>query len=93
VEEKTMSSNNSKSTTVKAARPPVLQSARNATAWRGLQATRGLPVQTRASARTANERVPADRLGSAVTLVLSLALVIGGSLMVAQIWANLAMIR
>jgi len=37
--------------------------------------------------------VPADRLGMAVTLLLSLALVAGGSLMVAQIWANLAMIR
>ncbi|MGZ3620935.1 MAG: hypothetical protein ACXVAA_10565 [Candidatus Binataceae bacterium] len=93
MEEKTMLSNNTKSTIVKAARPAVLQSERNATAGRGLQASRGLPVETRASAQTANQRVPADRLGSAITLVLSLALVIGGSLMVAQIWANLAMIR
>ena len=88
-----MLGNNTKSTPVKAARPAMLQSARNATAGRGLQAGRGLPVEPRASAQTANRGLPADRLGSAVTLVLSLALVIGGSLMVAQIWANLAMIR
>ena len=88
-----MLGNNTKSTTVQAARPAMLQSERNATAGRGLQATRGLPLETRASARTASHGVPAERLGSAVTLVLSLALAIGGSLMVAQIWANLAMIR
>jgi len=88
-----MLGNNTKSTTVKAARPAVLQRERNATAGRGLQASRGLSLETRASAQTPNHGVPAERLGSAVTLVLSLALAIGGSLMVAQIWENLAMIR
>lgn len=88
-----MLGNNTKSTTVKAARPAVLQSERNAIAGRGLRANRGLPRETRASAETASHGVPADRLGSAVTVVLSLALTIGGSLMIAQIWANLAMIR
>jgi hypothetical protein len=34
-----------------------------------------------------------DFLGTAVTLLLSLALMAGGSLMIAQIWAHLAMIR
>jgi len=88
-----MLGNNTKSATVKAARPAVLQRERNATAGRGLQASRGLSLETRASAQTPNHGVPAERLGSAVTLVLSLALAIGGSLMVAQIWENLAMIR
>jgi len=88
-----MLGNNTKSTTVKAARPAVLTRERNATAGRGLQASRGLSLETRASAQTPNHGVPAERLGSAVTLVLSLALAIGGSLMVAQIWENLAMIR
>jgi len=88
-----MLGNNTKSTNVKAARSAVPRRERNATAGRGLQASRGLPLETRASAQTANHGMPAERLGSAVTLVVSLALVIGGSLMVAQIWANLAMIR
>jgi hypothetical protein len=37
--------------------------------------------------------VAADRIGTAVALLLSLALMAGGSLMVAQIWTHLAMIR
>jgi hypothetical protein len=89
---KSMLNNSIKSTNVKAGRP-VLQSAREATAGRGLQASRGLPADARSASQAAVPSVPADRLGMAVTLLLSLALVAGGSLMVAQIWANLAMIR
>jgi len=87
-----MLNNSIKSTTVKAGRPAP-QSARSATAGRGLQANRGVPVETRASSLAATPSTHADRLGTAVTLLLSLALVAGGSLMVGQIWANLAMIR
>jgi hypothetical protein len=93
VEEKTMLNDSTKSTNVKAGRPAVFQTAREATAGRGLQASRGLPADARAASQAAAPSVPADRLGMAVTLLLSLALVAGGSLMVAQIWANLAMIR
>jgi hypothetical protein len=89
---KSMLNNSIKSTNVKAGRP-VLQSAREATAGRGPQASRGLPADARSASQAAVPSVPADRLGMAVTLLLSLALVAGGSLMVAQIWANLAMIR
>jgi hypothetical protein len=71
----------------------VLQSVRYATAARGLRASRGLPVGTRVSSPAAAPSMGADRIGAAVTLLLSLALVAGGSFMVAQIWANLAMIR
>ena len=88
-----MFSNSSKSTTVKTGRPAALQTTRNATAGRGLQASRGLPIGTRASSQAAAPSVHVDRIGAAVTLLLSLALMAGGSLMVAQIWANLAMIR
>ena len=72
----------------------LFQSVRNATAGRGLQASRGLCVGAPAYAQATQPSVaPADRIGAAVTLLLSLALMAGGSLMVAQIWANLAMIR
>jgi hypothetical protein len=94
VEEKTMLSDNTKSTTVNAGRPATLQSARNATAARGLQANRGAPAaDIRASSLTAKSSAPADRLGTVVTLLIGIALVAGGSLMVGQIWANLSMIR
>lgn len=88
-----MLSKTTRSTTVNAGRSVTLQSARNATAVRGFQASRSLPAGTRASSQAAASSTPTDRLGSAVTLLLSLALLAGGSLMVAQIWANLAMIR
>jgi hypothetical protein len=88
-----MFSNSTKSTTVKAGRSALLQTTRDATAGQGLQAIRGLPLGTRASSPAAKPSPRADRIGAAVTLLLSLALMAGGSLMVAQIWANLAMIR
>ncbi len=81
------------STPSKAAPRTLLQSVRDATAGRGLQASRGHPIGTRASSQAAEPSLPTDRIGAAVTLLLSLALMAGGSLMVAQIWANLAMIR
>jgi len=93
VEEKTMFSNSTKSTTVKAGQPATFRRVRNAAADRGLAATRGLPADTRAHSQAVQPPVPADRLGTALTLLLSLALVAGGSLVVAQIWANQAMIR
>jgi hypothetical protein len=88
-----MFSNSSKSTTVKTGRPAVLRTTRDATAGQGLQASRGVPIGTRASSPASEPSLPTDRIGAAVTLLLSLALMAGGSLMVAQIWANLAMIR
>ncbi|HVA79542.1 MAG TPA: hypothetical protein VNF29_01300 [Candidatus Binataceae bacterium] len=82
------------STAIKAAPRALFQSVRNAAAGRGLQASRGLTVGAPAYSQAAQPSVPAaDRIGVAVTLLLSLALMAGGSLMVAQIWANLAMIR
>jgi len=87
-----MLNNRIKSASVKAGRPG-LQRAREATAGRGLQASRGLPADARASSQALAPANPGDRLGTAFTLLLSLALVAGGSLMVGQIWANLAMIR
>jgi len=87
-----MLNNSIKSTTVKAGRPAP-QSARSATAGRGLQVSRGFPADARAASQALAPSKPADRLGTAFTLLLSLALVAGGSLMVGQIWANLAMIR
>jgi len=88
-----MFSNSDKSTTVKAGRPAVLQTTRDATAPRGLNASRGLPIDARAYSRAAQPSVSADRIGTAVTFVLGLALVAAGSLMAAQIWTHLAMIR
>jgi hypothetical protein len=82
-----------KSTTIKSGRPAALQTTRNATAGRGLQASRGVPVGMQVSSPAAERSLPTDRLGVAVTLLLSLALTAGGALMVSQIWANLAMIR
>jgi hypothetical protein len=93
VEEKTMFSNSTKSTTVKTGQPAAFQRVRNAVAGRGLAARRGLPADTRAHSQAVQPPVPADRLGTALTFLLSLALVAGGSLVVAQIWANQAMIR
>ena len=88
-----MFSNSTKSTTVKAGRSALLQTTRNAIAGQGLQASRGVPIGTRASSPASEPSLPTDRIGAAATLLLSLALTAGGSLMVAQIWANLAMIR
>lgn len=88
-----MFSNNTKPTTVKIGSAAAFQRARNATAERGLPASRGLPIDTRARSQAVQPPVPADRFGTALTLLLSLALVAGGSLVVAQIWANQAMIR
>ncbi len=81
-----------KSANVKAGRLE-LQSARESTAGRGLQASRGFPADERASSQALAPSKPADRLGTAFTVLLGLALVAGGSLLVGQIWANLAMIR
>jgi hypothetical protein len=91
--EKIMLSDNTKSTAVKAGRSALFQSGRNATAERGLSASRGLPLDARASSQAPNLSVPADRIGTIVTLFLGIALVAGGALTVAQIWTNLAMIR
>jgi hypothetical protein len=88
-----MLSDNTKSTAAKAGRPALFQSGRNATAERGLPASRGFPIDARASSQAANPSVPTDRLGTAVTLLLGVAFVAGGALMIAQIWTNLAMIR
>jgi hypothetical protein len=87
-----MLNNRIQSGNVKAGRP-ALQSAREATAGRALQASRGFPSDARVSSQALAPSKPADRVGTAFTLLLSLALVAGGSLMVGQIWANLAMIR
>ena len=88
-----MLSNTTKSTAAKAGRPIASQTARNATAERGLQASRGFSAATRAYSQARPPSRSADRLGTAVTVLLSLALVAGASLMFAQIWANLTMIR
>jgi len=88
-----MLTNNTKSTNAASGSPAVPRSARSAIAGRGVRAIRGLPVEPRSAGPAAERAASADRIGSAVTLVLSLALVAGGSLMVAQIWANLGMIR
>jgi hypothetical protein len=87
-----MLNNRIKSATVKAARPGV-KSAREAAAGRGLQASRGFPADARASSQALAPAKPADRLGTAFTLLLSLALVAGGSVMIGRIWVNLAKIR
>jgi hypothetical protein len=89
-----MFNNSIKFTTVKAGRIAALQTTRSATAARALPANRGLPAGARSDSPAAQQPVsPADRVGAAVTVALSLALVAGGSLMVAQIWTHLAMIR
>jgi len=88
-----MFSNSTKPIAAKAGRSAALQTTRNATAARGLDASRSLPIGARVGSQTAQPSVAADRIGTAVTLVLSLALMASGSLMVAQIWAHLAMIR
>jgi hypothetical protein len=93
VEEKTMLTNNTKSTNAASGRPAALRSVRSAIAGRGLSSIRGIAVEPRSAAPAAERAASADRIGWAVTLALSLALVAGGSLMVTQIWANLGMIR
>lgn len=84
---------NIKSTTVKAGQPAQFQRVRSATAERGFAASRGLPIDARASSQVPNLPVPSDRIGTVVTLLIGIALVAGGALTVAQIWTNLAMIR
>jgi hypothetical protein len=88
-----MFNSNTKSTTVKAGQPAPFQRVRNSTTDRGLTASRGVPTETRAHSQAVRPPVRADRLGTALTFLLSVALVAGGSLVVAQIWANQAMIR
>ncbi len=88
-----MFSNSTKSTTVKAGQPAAFRRVRGAAADRGLPASRGLPADTRADSRAAQPPAFADRLGTAVTLLLGLALMAGGALTIAQIWTNQAMIR
>ena len=88
-----MSNNNVKSASAATGRPPaVLRSMRSAIAGPGLSAIRGLRAAPRSCAPAA-ERAAANRIGAAVTVALSVALLAGGALMVAQIWANLGMIR
>ncbi len=88
-----MYNDNTKSTAVKAGRPALFSSERNAAAERGLPASRGLPSDARAASQAVKHTVPTDRLGTVFTLLLSVALVAGGALTIAQIWTNLAMIR
>ena len=88
-----MYGNNTKSTAVKAGRAAPFQSGRDATTERGLLATRGVSIDPRASLQAAPGPAPADRLGSALTFLVSFALLAGGSVVIAQIWANLAMVR
>jgi hypothetical protein len=88
-----MYSNNIKSTADKAGRPAGYQSERDATTERGLLATRGVSADAQASVQAANRPASVDRLGTTFTFLLSLALLAGGSLVIAQIWAHLAMVR
>jgi hypothetical protein len=79
-------------TAAKAGRSSVLQSARNATAVRPLNVSRGLPTGAQALSPAAHSST-SDRVGTAIAFVLSLALAVGGAAMVGRIWGNLAMIR
>lgn len=88
-----MYSKNSKSTALKTGRPALFQSERDATTERGLLATRGAPLDARASLRTTTRPASTGWLGATFTFLVSLALLAGGSLVIAQIWANLAMVR
>lgn len=88
-----MFSNNTKSISVRSVQSAPSQRVRNAAADRGFAASRGVPVDTRARSQAVQPQVPADRFGTALTFLLSLALMAGGSLVIAQIWANQAMIR
>jgi|HubBroStandDraft_1064217.scaffolds.fasta_scaffold670449_1 hypothetical protein len=88
-----MFSNKTKSTTVRSVQPAPSQRVRNAAPGQGFAASRGVSVDTRARSQAVQPQVPADRFGTALTFLLSLALMAGGSLVVAQIWANQAMIR
>ena len=88
-----MLTNNTKSTNAAGGRPALLPSVRGAIAGRGLRAARGLRTEPRSAAPAAERAASAERIGVAVTVALSLALLAGGSLTVAQIWGNLGMIR
>jgi len=88
-----MFNNNTKSTNVRAVQSAPSQRLRNAAADRGFAASRRVPADTRTRSQAMQPQMPADRFGTALTLLLSLALMAGGSLVVAQIWANQAMIR
>jgi hypothetical protein len=91
VEENTMFSD-IKPTAVKAGRPSVLQSARDATAVRRQNVSRGLHAAAQTSLPAAHPSA-SGRLGTAIAFVLGLALAAGGAAMLGRIWANLAMIR
>jgi len=88
-----MFSNNTKSTSVKAGQTAPFQGVRDAAVGRGAAANRGVRADTRGRLQVVRPPVPADRFGTALTFLLGLALMVGGSLVVAQIWANQAMIR
>jgi hypothetical protein len=88
-----MYSKNTKSTALKTERPAQLQSRREVTTERGLLASRGSSIDARASLRAATRPASVDRLGTTFTFLLSLALLAGGSVLIAQIWTNLAMVR
>jgi hypothetical protein len=81
-----------KPTAVKAGRSSVLQSARDATAVRPQNVSRGLPTAGQTFSPAAHPSA-SGRLGAAIAFVLSLALAVGGAAMLGRIWANLAMIR
>ena len=83
---------NTKPTAVKIGRSPVFQSVREATVARGLNVSRGRAAAQVLSPPARPSAFP-DRFGAAIILVLGLALVAGAMMMVAQIWANLGMIR
>jgi hypothetical protein len=88
-----MYSETTKSTALKTGRRAALQSERDGTTERGLLASRGAPIDARASVPAATRSASVDRLGTTFTFLLSLALLAGGSVVIAQIWANLAMVR
>jgi hypothetical protein len=91
VEENTMFSD-IKPTAVKAGQSSVFQSARYATAVRRQNVSRSLPKAVQTALPAAHPSA-SDRLGTAITFVLSLALAVGGAAMLGRIWANLSMIR
>ena len=67
---------------------------RDATARRGLYHPEDNAFAVaRARTHPANASASADRIGAAVTLLLSVGLLAGGWLAVAQLWSNLAMVR
>jgi hypothetical protein len=84
---------NTKPASVEIGRSPVFQSVRAATVARGLNVSRGLPNIPQMFSPPVCPSAFADRLGAAIVFVLGVALVAAAMTMVAQIWANLGMIR